>query len=45
MMIHMYFAVMWVEPRLEINQTAVEWDEERTGPKDVKNYFRIFEWV
>jgi len=37
MMIHMYFAVMWVEPRLEINLTAVEWDEERTGPKDEIN--------
>ena len=36
MMIHMYFAVMWLEPRLVINETAVEWDEDRTGPKDVR---------
>ena len=35
MMIHMYFAVKWKEPRLVINMTAVEWDEDRTGPKDV----------
>ena len=35
MMIHMYFAVMWLEPRLVINESAVEWDEDRTGPKDV----------
>ena len=37
MMIHMYFAVMWLEPRLVINETAVEWDEDRTGPKDEVN--------
>ena len=35
MMIHMYFAVMWKEPRLVINESAVEWEEDRTGPKDV----------
>ena len=35
MMVHMYFAVMWKEPRLVINESAVEWDEDRTGPKDV----------
>ena len=37
MMIHMYFAVMWLEPRIVINETAVEWDEDRTGPKDEVN--------
>ena len=36
MMIHMYFAVKWKEPRLVINETAVEWAEDRTGPKDVR---------
>lgn len=35
MVINMYFAVSWLEPRLVINQTAVEWDEDRTGPKNV----------
>ena len=35
MMISMYFAVSWTEPRLVINQSATEWSEERTGPKDV----------
>merc|ERR1719150_3074485 len=33
----MYFAVKWKEPRLVINMTAVEWDEDRTGPKDEVN--------
>ena len=37
MMVHMYFAVMWKEPRLVINESAVEWDEDRTGPKDVSD--------
>ena len=36
MTINMYFAVSWLEPRLVINETAVEWDEDRTGPKNVK---------
>ena len=35
MMIHMYFAVKWMEPRLVINESAVEWEEDRTGPKNV----------
>ena len=35
MMISMYFAVSWMEPRLVINETAKEWTEDRTGPKDV----------
>jgi len=37
MMISMYFAVSWTEPRLIINQSATEWTEERTGPKDQVN--------
>jgi len=37
MMISMYFAVSWTEPRLMINETATEWTEERTGPKDEVN--------
>jgi len=37
MMISMYFAVSWTEPRLVINQSATEWSEERTGPKDQVN--------
>ena len=35
MMVSMYFAVSWLEPRLQINATAQEWIEDRTGPKDV----------
>lgn len=37
MMISMYFAVSWTEPRLIINESATEWTEERTGPKDQVN--------
>lgn len=37
MMISMYFAVSWLEPRLQINSTAQEWIEDRTGPKDQVN--------
>merc|ERR1719411_1243575 len=37
MMVSMYFAVSWLEPRLEINETAQEWIEDRTGPKDQVN--------
>ena len=33
--ISMYFAVSWFEPRLVINETAVEWTEARTGPQNV----------
>merc|ERR1719492_751948 len=43
MMVHMYFAVMWKEPRLVINESAVEWDEDRTGPKDEINESAV-EW-
>ena len=45
MMISMYFAVSWTEPRLVINQSATEWSEERTGPKDVsREYLAITEF-
>ena len=37
MMVHMYFAVMWLEPRLVINESAVEWEEDRTGPSGVRS--------
>jgi len=37
MMISMYFAVSWLEPRLNINNSAVEWVEDRTGPTDQVN--------
>ena len=39
MMISMYFAVSWMEPRLIINESAVEWTEDRTGPKDVSEIY------
>ena len=35
----MYFAVSWLEPRLNINQSAMEWREARTGPEDVRTKF------
>ena len=35
MMISMYFAVSWTEPRLVINESAKEWTEDSTGPRDV----------
>jgi len=35
MSISMYFGVSWLDPRLRINETAVEWREVKTGPKDV----------
>ena len=35
MMISMYFAVSWMEPRLVINETASEWTEDSTGPVNV----------
>ena len=39
MMVSMYFAVSWLEPRLQINATAQEWIEDRTGPKDVSRKY------
>ena len=42
MTINMYFAVSWLEPRLVINESAVEWDEDRTGPKNVSDPFTTF---
>jgi hypothetical protein len=35
MSISMYFGVSWMDPRLQINETAAEWTEVKTGPKDV----------
>ena len=37
MSISMYFAVSWLEPRLQINISASEWTEDRTGPLNVKH--------
>ena len=44
MSISMYFAVSWMEPRLQINQTATEWSEAITGPKNVSksHLLRLF---
>ncbi len=36
MSISMYFGVSWLDPRLKINDTAPEWTEARTGPKNVR---------
>jgi len=37
MSISMYFGVSWMEPRLQINESATEWTEDRTGPKNQVN--------
>jgi len=37
MSISMYFAVSWREPRLQINESATEWTEDRTGPLNQVN--------
>jgi len=37
MSISMYFGVSWLDPRLKINETATEWREVKTGPKDEVN--------
>lgn len=37
MVISMYFAVAWEEPRMVINESAVEWRDARTGPTDVRS--------
>jgi len=37
MSISMYFAVSWMEPRLQINESATEWSEAITGPKNQVN--------
>ena len=37
MSISMYFAVSWLEPRLQINSSASEWTEDRTGPLNVSS--------
>ena len=35
----MYFGVSWLDPRLKINESASEWTEVKTGPKDVSLLF------
>ena len=35
MSISMYFGVSWLDPRLQVNETAAEWTEVKTGPRDV----------
>ncbi|TRY74854.1 hypothetical protein TCAL_00537 [Tigriopus californicus] len=37
MSISMYFGVSWLDPRLQINATAKEWTEVKTGPKNEVN--------
>ena len=37
MSISMYFGVSWLDPRLNINHSATEWYEVKTGPKDVSH--------
>ena len=39
MSISMYFGVSWLDPRIQINRTASEWTEVKTGPKDVSRLF------
>ena len=34
----MYFGVSWLDPRLQVNETAAEWTEVKTGPKDVSTF-------
>lgn len=34
----MYFGVSWLDPRIKINESASEWTEVKTGPKDVSIY-------
>lgn len=37
MSISMYFGVSWLDPRININDTATEWREVKTGPRDEVN--------
>jgi hypothetical protein len=37
----MYFGVSWLDPRLVINDTAEEWKEVKTGPKNVRSSFAL----
>lgn len=37
MSISMYFGVSWLDPRLQINASAKEWTEVKTGPKNEVN--------
>ena len=41
----MYFAVAWEEPRMVINESAVEWRDARTGPTDVSNNHQISKFL
>ena len=41
----MYFGVSWLDPRLQINETALEWTEVKTGPKDVSLFTIIKQCV
>ena len=45
MSISMYFGVSWLDPRLQINETALEWTEVKTGPKDVSLFTIIKQCV
>lgn len=45
MSISMYFGVSWLDPRLQVNETAAEWTEVKTGPKDVRTFFRFIQIV
>ena len=38
----MYFGVSWLDPRLQINESASEWTEVKTGPKNVRIAFPLF---
>jgi len=37
MSMSMYFGVSWLDPRLKINESAPEWTEVKTGPKNEVN--------
>lgn len=41
MSISMYFGVSWLDPRLQINASAKEWTEVKTGPKNVSCFFNL----
>ena len=42
MSISMYFGVSWLDPRLQVNETAAEWTEVKTGPKDVSIFVESY---
>ena len=37
MSISMYFGVSWMDPRLQINESAPQWTVAKTGPKNEVN--------